>query len=183
MWISKKEYNKLLSSIELLSSRTEAINDRITMSTLKLNNEIVLDVKNDSSNPMPKYSTSGSAGMDLRADLDAPVVIAPLSRELIPTGLHIQLPEGFEAQIRPRSGLALRDGITVLNTPGTIDSDFLGNISVILINLGTEPFIVNHGDRIAQMVVASYTKITINPKSVLKETERGEGGFGHTGVK
>ena len=130
--------------------------------------------------PVVKY---GDAGMDLRANIQEPVQIKPLERVLIPTGLHIQLPEGFEAQIRPRSGLALKHGITVLNTPGTIDSSFRGDIGVILINLSNEAFTVNPGERIAQMVIAEHAQAIFMPTDSLDETERGEGGFGHSGVK
>jgi dUTP pyrophosphatase len=121
--------------------------------------------------------------MDLRANLDAPVTLKPLERRLIPTGLHIALPVGFEAQVRPRSGLALKKGITVLNTPGTIDADYRGEIGVVLINLSQEDFIVNDGERIAQMVIARHEKADFIEVEVLDETERGEGGYGHTGVK
>lgn len=124
-----------------------------------------------------------NAGMDLRANIQIPVQIKPLERVLIPTGLHIQLPEGFEAQIRPRSGLALNHGITVLNTPGTIDSSFRGDIGIILINLSNEVFTVNPGDRIAQMVIAEHAQAIFMLTDSLDETERGEGGFGHSGVK
>jgi dUTP pyrophosphatase len=130
--------------------------------------------------PVVKF---GNAGMDLRANIQVPVQIKPLERVLVPTGLHIQLPEGFEAQIRPRSGLALKHGITVLNTPGTIDSSFRGDIGIILINLSNEVFTVNPGDRIAQMVIAEHAQAIFMLTDSLDETERGEGGFGHSGVK
>ena len=133
--------------------------------------------------PLPQYATEQSAGMDLRANLDAPVTLKPLERRLIPTGLHIALPVGFEAQVRPRSGLALKKGITVLNTPGTIDADYRGEIGVVLINLSQEDFVVNDGERIAQMVIARHEKADFIEVEVLDETERGEGGYGHTGVK
>lgn len=133
--------------------------------------------------PLPQYATEQSAGMDLRANLDAPVTLKPLERKLIPTGLHIALPVGFEAQVRPRSGLALKKGITVLNTPGTIDADYRGEIGVVLINLSQEDFVVNDGERIAQMVIARHEKAEFIEVEVLDETERGEGGYGHTGVK
>ena len=133
--------------------------------------------------PLPQYATEQSAGMDLRANLDEPVTLKPLERKLIPTGLHIALPAGFEAQVRPRSGLALKKGITVLNTPGTIDADYRGEIGVVLINLSQEDFIVNDGERIAQMVIARHEKADFIEVEVLDETERGEGGYGHTGVK
>ena len=130
--------------------------------------------------PMPTYATSQSAGMDLRANLEEPVV---LHRRLIPTGLHIALPEGYEAQVRPRSGLALKHGLTVLNAPGTIDADYRGEIGVVLINLSQEDFTINDGERIAQLVVARYEQVEFSLVETLDETERGEGGYGHTGVK
>lgn len=132
---------------------------------------------------MPQYSTVCSAGMDLRANLENPVVLKPFQRALIPTGLFMALPEGFEAQVRPRSGLALKHGITVLNTPGTIDADYRGEIGVILVNLGQDDFVINDGERIAQMVIAKYEQVELLAVEVLDETERGAGGFGHSGVK
>ena len=140
-------------------------------------------IVNNSRNPLPAYSTEFSAGMDLRADLEAPVVLKPLERRLIPTGLYVEIPQGFEAQIRPRSGLALKKGVTILNTPGTIDADYRGEIGVILINLSKEEFVIENGERICQMVVASHEKVEWELSEVLNETERGEGGFGHTGKK
>lgn len=140
-------------------------------------------IVNKSRNPLPQYSTPCSAGMDLRANLENPVVLKPFQRALIPTGLFMALPEGYEAQVRPRSGLALKHGVTVLNTPGTIDADYRGEVGVILINLGQEDFTVNDGERIAQMIVAKYEQAELVPVDVLDETERGEGGFGHSGVK
>ena len=142
-----------------------------------------INVMNRGHQPLPQYATSQSAGMDLRANLDEPVTLQPLERRLIPTGLHIALPAGYEAQVRPRSGLALKKGITVLNTPGTIDADYRGEIGVVLINLSQEPFIVNDGERIAQMVIARHEQGELIEVEVLDETERGEGGYGHTGVK
>ena len=136
---------------------------------------------NNSHHPLPQYATPQSAGMDLRANLDEPVTLMPLERKLIPTGLRIALPVGYEAQIRPRSGLALKYGISLVNTPGTIDADYRGEIGVILINLGQEPFVINDGERIAQMVIARHEQPTLVAVDVLDETERGEGGFGHTG--
>lgn len=133
--------------------------------------------------PMPTYATSQSAGMDLRANLEEPVVLHPMERRLIPTGLHIALPEGYEAQVRPRSGLALKHGLTVLNAPGTIDADYRGEIGVVLINLSQEDFTINDGERIAQLVVARYEQVEFSLVEALDETERGEGGYGHTGVK
>lgn len=138
-------------------------------------------IVNHSHHPLPAYETEGSAGMDLRASLGEPVVIRPMERALIPTGLFIELPEGYEAQIRPRSGLAIRHGITLLNTPGTIDADYRGEIRVILVNLSREDFIVNDGERIAQMVVAAHARAVWEPVSELSATQRGAGGFGHTG--
>lgn len=140
-----------------------------------------IKVINSSRNSLPAYATEGSAGMDLRASLDEPVVLHPMERRLIPTGLRIELPVGYEAQIRPRSGLALKQGITVLNTPGTIDADYRGEIGVILINLGNADFVVNDGERICQMVIARHERAEMVEVEVLGETERGEGGFGHTG--
>jgi len=140
-------------------------------------------VVNKGYQPLPQYATPQSAGLDLRANLDAPVTLQPMQRHLIPTGLHIALPAGFEAQVRPRSGLALRHGITVLNSPGTIDADYRGEVMVLLVNLGQEPFVVNDGERIAQLIVARYEQVTLVPADSLDITERGEGGYGHTGVK
>ncbi len=142
-----------------------------------------VQIINKSHHQLPAYATALSAGMDIRANLLEPVVIKPLERKLIPTGLYIALPEGYEAQMRPRSGLALKHGITLLNTPGTIDADYRGEIGVILVNLSSEPFVVNDGERICQMVIASYQQVEWEPVEVLTETERGEGGFGHTGKK
>lgn len=140
-------------------------------------------ILNESGNALPDYSTELSAGMDIRASLREPVVLKSLERKLIPTGLFIELPEGYEAQIRPRSGLALKKGITILNTPGTIDADYRGEIGIILINLSKEDFVIKNGERICQMVVASYEKVEWELSKELKETKRGYGGFGHTGKK
>lgn len=140
-------------------------------------------VVNKGHHPLPAYATEQSAGMDLRANIDEPIVLEPMERRLVPTGLHIALPAGFEAQVRPRSGLALKKGITVLNSPGTIDADYRGEIGVLLINLSAEPFTINDGERIAQMVVARHEKADFIEVEVLDETERGTGGYGHTGVK
>ena len=140
-------------------------------------------VVNKSNNQLPDYSTEMSAGMDLRADLKVPVILKPLERKLVPTGLFIELPKGFEAQIRPRSGLALKKGITVLNTPGTIDADYRGEICIILINLSHEEFVIENGERICQMVIASHETVTWSLVNELEETNRGTGGFGHTGKK
>lgn len=138
-------------------------------------------IVNHSSNLLPYYSTDLSAGMDLRANLEEEVILKPFERKLIPTGLFIELQKGYEAQVRPRSGLAIKKGITVLNSPGTIDADYRGEIMVILINLSQEDFVIRHGERIAQMVVASHEKVEWTAVEELQETERGEGGFGHTG--
>ena len=142
-----------------------------------------INIVNKGHQPLPQYATPQSAGMDLRANLEEPVTLKPLERRLIPTGLHIALPAGYEAQVRPRSGLALKKGITVLNTPGTIDADYRGEIGVVLINLSQEEFVVNDGERIAQMVIARHENAEFIEVEVLDETERGEGGYGHTGVK
>ncbi len=132
---------------------------------------------------MPEYATSGAAGMDVRAFLKESLTIAPGARVLVPTGLSVELPAGFEMQLRPRSGLALKHGITLLNSPGTIDADYRGEIGVIMANLGSEPFVVNPGDRICQAVVARYARVQWEGVQILGDTERGEGGFGHSGVK
>ncbi len=138
---------------------------------------------NRSRHPLPAYATPQSAGLDLRANIDSPVTLRPLERRLIPTGLSIALPDGYEAQVRPRSGLALKHGVTLLNTPGTIDADYRGEIGVILVNLSSEEFTVNDGDRIAQMVIARYERTEWEETDTLDETQRGAGGFGHTGTK
>ena len=137
---------------------------------------------NSSHHALPRYETPMSAGMDLRANLDEPITLQPLERRLIPTGLRIALPVGYEAQVRPRSGLALKHGVTVLNTPGTIDADYRGEIGIILVNLSQTPFVINDGERIAQMVIARHEQPELVAIEVLDETERGEGGFGHTGI-
>ena len=140
-------------------------------------------IVNKSKHPLPSYATELSAGMDLRANISEDIVLKPLQRVLVPTGLYISLPQGFEAQIRPRSGLALKSGITLLNTPGTIDADYRGEIGVILVNISNEPFEVRDGERIAQMVIARYEQVEWEPAESLDATERGAGGFGHTGRK
>ena len=144
---------------------------------------IKIKVVNRGHQQLPAYATPQSAGMDLRANLDAPITLHPMERRLIPTGLYIALPEGYEAQVRPRSGLALKHGLTVLNTPGTIDADYRGEIGVVLINLSQEDFVINDGERIAQMVIARYEQGDLVVVEELDQTERGEGGYGHTGVK
>lgn len=140
-----------------------------------------IEIINRSHHPLPRYATPLSAGLDLRANLDAPLTLQPLKRRLVPTGLRIALPAGYEAQVRPRSGLALKHGITLLNTPGTIDADYRGEIGVIMVNLSAEPFTVADGDRIAQLVIARYEQAEWQPVESLDTTERGEGGFGHSG--
>lgn len=144
---------------------------------------VKIKVVNTGCQPLPAYATSQSAGMDLRANIESPITLHPMERTLVPTGIRIELPEGYEAQVRPRSGLALKHGITVLNTPGTIDSDYRGELKVLLVNLSNDNFVVNAGERVAQMVIARHETATWEEVEVLDETERGEGGYGHTGVK
>lgn len=140
-----------------------------------------INIVNQSKHDLPQYATSLSAGMDLRADIDEPILLKPLQRTLVPTGLFIELPEGCEAQIRPRSGLAAKHGITVLNSPGTIDADYRGEIKVILVNLSNEDFVINDGERVCQMIIAQHATVQWEVVDSLQETERGAGGFGHTG--
>lgn len=142
-----------------------------------------VQIINRSHHALPHYATAQSAGMDIRANLDQPILLKPLQRCLVPTGLFIALPDGFEAQIRPRSGLALKKGVTVLNTPGTIDADYRGEIGIILINLSQEDFVIEDGERVAQMVIARYEKAEWESVEILDDTERGTGGFGHSGIK
>jgi dUTP pyrophosphatase len=142
-----------------------------------------IKIVNKSKHPLPEYATLGSAGMDLRASIDAPITLTPGERKLIPTGIYIALPVGYEAQVRPRSGLALKYGIGLANMLGTLDADYRGEIGVILINLGQEDFVVNDGERIAQMVIAKHERAEWDVVEELDETERGEGGYGHTGIK
>lgn len=144
---------------------------------------MTIKIVNKSSNALPAYETKASAGMDLRAFLDQPVVIQPLERAIIPTGLFIELPIGYEAQVRPRSGLAAKSGITVLNSPGTIDADYRGEIKIILVNLSKEAFSINNGDRVAQMIISRHEQAEWLETVQLEESERGAGGFGHTGTK
>jgi deoxyuridine 5''-triphosphate nucleotidohydrolase (dut) len=144
---------------------------------------IAIKVVNRGHQQLPVYATPQSAGMDLRANIDEPITLHPMERRLIPTGLHIALPEGYEAQIRPRSGLALKRGLTVLNSPGTIDADYRGEIGVLLINLSQQNFVINDGERIAQMIIARHEQADFVVVEELDQTERGEGGYGHTGVK
>lgn len=142
---------------------------------------IAVRIINTSNNPLPGYATGGSSGMDIRAFVPAAIELKPLERILVPTGLFIELPEGFEAQIRPRSGLAIKQGLTCLNTPGTIDADYRGEIKIILINLSSEMQVIHPGDRIAQMVIQKVEKVQWVPAEIINETERADGGFGHTG--
>ena len=144
---------------------------------------VKIKVINKGHQPLPRYATAQSAGMDLRANLEEPIVLKPLERCLVPTGLYIALPEGYEAQVRPRSGLALKKGITVLNAPGTVDADYRGEVGVLLVNLSQEDFVVNDGERVAQMVIARHETADFIEVEELDETERGAGGYGHTGVK
>ena len=144
---------------------------------------MIVKVLCKSSNPLPQYATSLSAGMDVRADNDEPIVLEPLQRALVPTGLYLEIPAGYEVQVRPRSGLAAKKGVTVLNSPGTIDADYRGEIKVILVNLSSEPFVINPGERIPQMVVARFERAQWVAVQELDSTERGEGGFGSTGRK
>ena len=144
---------------------------------------LTIKVINKGSQPLPQYATPHSAGMDLRANIEEPITLHPLERKLIPTGLYIALPVGYEAQIRPRSGLALKHGLTVLNSPGTVDADYRGEVMVLLINLSQEDFIINSGERIAQMVIARHEQAEFQIVEELDKTERGAGGYGHTGTK
>lgn len=144
---------------------------------------MTIKIKNTSENPLPCYQTEDAAGMDIRAALTSPIVLKPLERVVVKTGLFLEIPKGYEVQIRPRSGLAAKHGITVLNSPGTIDADYRGEIGVILVNLSNEPFTIENGERVAQMVVAKYEKATFEQVQNLSETERGTGGFGSTGAK
>jgi len=142
---------------------------------------VKIKIVNTSANPLPQYATNGSSGMDIRASLDIPVTLQPLQRTLIPTGLFVEIPTGYEIQIRPRSRLAIKQGITCLNTPGTIDSDYRGEIKIILINLSSEEHVINPGDRIAQMIIQKIERAALEQVEILNETERAAGGFGHTG--
>ena len=142
---------------------------------------MLIKIVNQSKHPLPEYATLHSAGMDLRANIDKPIVLKPLQRTLVPTGLYIQLPDGYEAQIRPRSGLAIKHGISVVNSPGTIDADYRGEICAILINLSDKEFTINDGDRICQMVITQHSRVEWQEVGELDETDRGSGGFGHTG--
>ena len=144
-------------------------------------NNLIVKIINRSANPLPDYATQGSSGMDVRANIEAPVVLQPMERMLVPTGLFVEIPMGYEAQMRPRSGLAIKQGITCLNSPGTIDADYRGELKVILINLSAEPQTINNGDRIAQMVFQKVEKVILEQVETINDTPRGEGGFGHTG--
>lgn len=143
---------------------------------------MTVKIVNTSTNPLPQYETVGSAGLDLRANLSAPITLAPLERTLVPTGLFIELPQGYEAQIRPRSGQAYKKGLSIPNSPGTIDSDYRGELKVIVVNLSNETFSIEHGERIAQMVIARYEQVELIPVETLSDSTRGAGGFGSTGV-
>ena len=142
-----------------------------------------IQVVNQSKHPLPEYATELSAGLDLRANIDEPIELKPLERTLVSTGLFIALPKGYEAQIRPRSGLAFKNGVTVLNSPGTIDADYRGELKVLLVNLSNTPFIINDGERVAQMVIAKHEQVNWEQTPSLDDTDRGAGGFGHTGTK
>lgn len=144
---------------------------------------VKVKIVNKSKHPLPAYASILAAGMDLRANIAAPITLAPMERCLVPTGIHIQLPEGYECQIRPRSGLALKNGITLVNAPGTVDADYTGDVGAIVQNLGTESFTINDGDRICQMVVKEYVHVKWEEVETLDTTERGDGGFGHSGIK
>ena len=150
---------------------------------MNITNERIMEIKviNKSKHPLPSYATEQSAGMDLRANLSEPITLAPMQRCLVPTGLYMSIPKGYEAQVRPRSGLAIKKGVTVLNSPGTVDADYRGEVCVILVNLSTEPFVIEDGERIAQMVIAQHEQAIWQAVDTLDETERGAGGFGHTG--
>ena len=151
--------------------------------TKEYHRNMQIQILNKSHHKLPQYATALSAGLDIRANLDSPITLKPLGRILVPTGLFIALPQGYEAQIRPRSGLAIKKGITVLNSPGTIDADYRGEICVILVNLSSDDFVIEDGERICQMVIARHEQAVWEEVEVLNQTERGEGGFGHTGVK
>jgi dUTP pyrophosphatase len=142
----------------------------------------LVKIVNKGKHNLPGYSTEHSSGMDLRANIDESITLKPLERAIVPTGLYLQLPEGHEAQIRPRSGLAAKFGITVLNTPGTIDADYRGEVKIILVNLSNEPFIIKDGERVCQMIITEYTKVELTEVEILEDTVRGAGGFGHTGI-
>ena len=142
---------------------------------------VEIKIINKSSNPLPSYATSGSSGMDVRADLAEPLTLKPMERNLVPTGLFMEIPQGYEVQVRPRSGLALKQGLTCLNTPGTIDADYRGEVKIILVNLSREEQVIHHGDRIAQLVVQKVENATLTLVTELEVTERNAGGFGHTG--
>ena len=157
-------------------------NKQINLKIIKLMEKVSIKIINNSLNSLPEYKTAFSAGMDLQANNETPILLKPFQRILVGTGLFIELPQGYEAQIRPRSGLALKHGITVLNSPGTIDADYRGEIGVILINLSDQDFVIEQGDRICQMIIAKYEKADFSNVELLSQTARGEGGFGHTGI-
>lgn len=176
-------YTSVIQSIDWENGYFDTINSRYKFKFEDDDMSVFVDVINKSKNPLPEYATPASAGMDLRASLTEAVILKPMERKVIPTDLFMAIPEGYECQIRPRSGLAVKHGITVLNTPGTVDADFRGNIGVILINLSNADFTINPGDRIAQAVFNKFESITFNEVEELSKTVRGEGGFGHSGVK
>lgn len=148
---------------------------------MDISKEVTIRIINKSNNPLPQYETIGSAGLDLRAFIAEPITLEPLERRMIPTGLYLEIPDGYEAQIRPRSGMALKHGITLINTPGTIDADYRGEIGLLLVNLSNTPYTIHNGDRVAQLVLTSYVRIHWNLTESLTKTERSSGGFGHTG--
>lgn len=175
---SGKEWDKKRSSYVIFHPFSLFSHDKELIQNKQMMN---VKIVNRSKHALPEYATALSAGMDLRANIDEPIVLRPLERVLVPTGLFIQLPEGYEAQIRPRSGLALKHGISIPNSPGTIDADYRGEIRVILVNLSNEEFVINDGERICQMVVAQYTQVKWEETDSLEDSVRGAGGFGHTG--
>ena len=163
--------------------KTQVHKDKISVLLSKKLKHMKIRIVNKSKHELPQYATPLSAGLDLRANIDSPIVLGPMERCLVPTGLFMALPAGYEAQVRPRSGLALKKGVTVLNSPGTIDADYRGEVCIILVNLSTEPFTIEDGERVAQMVIARHEQAEWEVTDVLDETERGEGGFGHSGRK
>lgn len=186
MWIKKKTIDYIRNLLVDLFDSIDQANSKFLKVAEKLDRlEINPTVKivNKSNNALPSYATEFSAGMDLRAHLSYPITLKPMERQLVPTGLFMELPAGYEAEIRSRSGVALKNFVTVLNSPGTIDADYRGEIKILLINWGTEDFVINNGDRIAQMVIDGHATAKIVESEVLSETDRSSGGFGHTGVK
>lgn len=184
MWVCPLDIEQTLSLAERLFSpalSSSLFIQHLSRHSMSHTQNMQVKIVNLSKHPLPEYATPQSAGLDLRANIEAPITLNPLERTLVPTGLYIALPEGYEAQVRPRSGLALKHGITVLNSPGTVDADYRGELRVILVNLSNEPFVINDGERIAQMVVTKHEQVEWQPVEVLEDTERGAGGFGHTG--